>query len=413
MNYNVYLEGVPKKERGQLLIPEYITFLSEEELQECEFGHYKSSNYYIAYLKDKSNLENVLFEIGLIGKTPVDYGRPDREVIVVLDNSFPVRLSEDIWFALEMADEVVTVNKFNEFWDDFIKRNEIEQESRFYYVLEKKRVTRLKSLVTEFCNNYVRNKYLSVEQINYVNRWELAQEFIQHEKPSEKNFSKFKEDIAKQIDLKLPMSYLNKKNKTKKNTWNISEFGLNYHFEENETIDFSNKNSYVSAANKLKTVNTFEEVATEKQIGFIKILLEQKGLKEIKHLKKLTKGSAGILINFLKEQRGEIKKLPSSISSNLSYVGLPDEEIKVGFSQSNKPILFEMITKEDKKELMKEWGFNSRKKNFKLIDSNQRKYRGELVGFEGIFEKKCVLNVDDIKIVIDSDKLKRMQKEGK
>lgn len=392
MKQNIYISGLPKKVIKTLEKPDYIKIVNKDDKNIDEVLKRTDIHFLFCWISDKKTLYESLFDIGFsFNRTYSD----DIKIIAVVDENLKESLKDEIWFGLRMADEIYSTNEVHTIWDRFIKKEEQDRKDRFYYVIEKKGITRIKTIVTEFCNNYVRKHPLSEKQINELDRYQLAGLLLKERSLRKWDYPTLKEDIAKQIDVRLPNSYLNRKHNCKKEWTNIDSYSLHYQFVENkkQIVPVPSKSKPTGIFNEKKNeFDTYQELLTDKQLSFLRILFKNVGLKEIPNMDKLTKGSAGILINYLKEQGyNRLMSISADTRNRLNFVGLVEESTETLFGCEPKHFIpFTSVSVEDKKSILKSWGMNPQKKNFKLKVENQ-KLDVTLVGFEGIIDKKCVL----------------------
>lgn len=145
-------------------------------------------------------------------------------------------------------------------------------------------------IVTEF-NSETGSRIRTVEELNNLNRLELAKNFTQRKREYFKGINiteKIIIDIARYIDERIPQAYekhLNNRNDkapTKLNT-SAEEYGLIYHLK--------------GSINEEK--KTFVIYATDKQISYLEHLATEGGFKIKGDCNKLTSVEASKLISFL------------------------------------------------------------------------------------------------------------------
>ncbi|PGP18630.1 hypothetical protein COA01_23085 [Bacillus cereus] len=396
MKQNIYISGLPKKVIKTLEKPDYIKIVNKDDKTIDEALDKTDIHFLFCWISDEKTLYESLFDIGYSFDRPY---RNEIKIIVAVDEKLNKSLQDEIWFGLRMADEIYSTNEVHKIWDRFIKKEEQDRKDRFYYVLEKKGIARIKTIVTEFCNNYVRKHPLNETQINGLDRHQLAGLLLKDRQFWAWDYPTLKEDLAKQIDLRLPNSYLNRKHNCKKEWVNIEKYSLRYQFSENKkpVAPVPGKSKSPGTVKELKNgLDTYQELLSDKQLSFLRILFKNVGLKEIPNIDKLTKGSAGILINYLKGQGyNRLMSISADTRNRLNFVGLAEESTETLFGDEPKHFIpFTSVSVEDKKSILKSWGMNPQKKKFKLQVENQ-KLNVTLVGFEGLIEKKCALESSD------------------
>ncbi|WP_460291332.1 hypothetical protein, partial [Bacillus cereus] len=185
-------------------------------------------------------------------------------------------------------------------------------------------------------------------------------------------------------------------------------YGFIHQFDQSEMKQIvPNKIANSTYKGKMKIKNEemkSKETLTEKQLKYLQHLVNRVGLGELPDMEKLTKDSARVLIAFFKKRPDlRYKKMTVEIKSMLEYVGQPTKgvvaavKLIVAEEVNQEPIHFipfDSVSPIDKKEIIKSWGMNARKKRY-LLKLGADVVKGELVGFEGIINRNCVFLLND------------------
>ncbi|GAB6552207.1 hypothetical protein bcgnr5378_05210 [Bacillus cereus] len=416
MKQNVFVSGVSV---DTLYIPDYIRVMNPDNESIVDIQRKANIQYLFCSINAADELYDSLFEIGCAYKRKFD---AETKIWVVVNPALDKKIVEDVWFGLEMADEVFVEEDVLGVWDRLIKAEECRNNERFHYILDKKKIKRIKTVITEFCNSFVENKPFVVEDdnssnikenpvavdaINEMDRYKLADNVMKNYCFKGMDFPLLREDVAKQIDYKLPQCFLSWFF-NKKKEWDVNFYGFIHQFDQSEMKQIV-PNKSVNNLQKSKAKIRGEEIKsketlTEKQLKYLQHLVNRVGLGELPDMEKLTKDSARVLIAFFKKRPDlRYKKMTEEIKSMLEYVGQHTKGVVAAVKSivaeevNQEPIHFipfDSVSPIDKKEIIKSWGMNARKKRY-LLKLGADVVKGELVGFEGIINRNCVFLLND------------------
>ncbi|WP_336769734.1 hypothetical protein [Bacillus bombysepticus] len=416
MKQNVFVSGVSI---DTLYIPDYIRVMNPENESIVDIQRKANIQYLFCSINAEDELYDSLFEIGCAYKRKFD---AETKIWVVVNPALDRKIVEDVWFGLEMADEVFVEDDVVGVWNRLIKAEECRNKERFHYILDKKKIKRIKAVITEYCNSFVANtpflvedgdsgvmkeNPVAIEAINQLDRYKLADNVMKNYCFKGLDFPLLREDVAKQIDYKLPQCFLSWFF-NKKKEWDVNFYGFNHQFDQSE-MEQSTSNKSVNNVRKNKAKVKCEELKsketiTEKQLKYLQHLVSRAGLGNLPDIEKLTKDSARVLIGYFKERPDmRYKRMTNEIKSLLEYVDQPKKNkisaVKSIVSKEVNPepihfIPFDSVSPVDKKEIIKSWGMNTRKKRY-LLKLGTDVVKGELVGFEGIIDRNCVFLLND------------------